>query len=168
MKEVFNKLRAKCIICSCKVKIWWLKFTTPFQIIIKVVKRYCTLRKIDKESKNGWERHVKYKELEREDEQRVQFYPLKAEFIGTFFRTMIQAGLQEQLNEGDDHLKEFKKNKEELVYLLEKICNCEGISFNQKIKAEIISWEFGKFETKEELLSWGKGVSEYICTLDII
>lgn len=175
MKDVFIKLRVKGYICRLRLKIFWTKITEPFQIVIACIKRYCALRKINKESKNGWERHVKYRELVRKDElavQREQFYLLKTQLIGAFCRTSICArccaGLQDQPNEFDNYQKEFQKNKEELVSLLEKICDYDEITFDEKIKSGIIAWELGKFETQEELTNWVKSFSEYICTLDII
>ena len=62
----------------------------------------------------------------------------------------------------------FKNKKEELICLLEKLCNYQEINFDENIKSEIISWELGKFETQEALSDWSKRFSEYICTLDII
>ena len=171
MRDVFIKLRAQCFICRLHLKSLVAKITSPFQIAIECIKRYWALRKIDKESDDGWEKHVKRRELERKDElalRREQFHHLKIQLIGAFFRTSICAGLQEQPNEVDDSRKEFQKNKEELVSLLEKLCDYDEITFDETIKSGIISWEFGKFETQEELTNWVKSFSEYICTLDII
>lgn len=175
MRDVFIKLRVKSSICRLRLKIFWSKITEPFQIAIACIKRYWALRKIDKESVDGWERHVKRRELERKDElalRREQFYLLKIQLIGAFFRTSIcagsSAGLQEQPNEVDNFRKEFQKNKEELVGLLEKLCDYDEITFDEKIKSGIISWEFETFETQEALTNWVKSFSEYICTLDII
>ena len=99
MKDVFIKLRAKCFICRLRLKNLVAKITAPFQIAIVCIKRYWALRKIDKESNDGWEKHVKRRELERKDElalRREQFHYLKIQLIGAFFRTSICAGLQEQ------------------------------------------------------------------------
>jgi len=171
MKDVFIKLRIKCLICRLRLKNFMAKVTAPFQITIECIKRYWALRKIDKESEDGWEIHVKRRELERKDElalRREQLYLLKTQLIGAFFRTRICVGLQEQPNEVDKSRKEFQKDKDELVDLLEKLCNYDEITFDEQIKSEIISWEFEKFETQEELNNWAKDFSEYICTLDII
>ncbi len=175
MRDVFIKLRIKCSICRLRLKIFWSKITEPFQIAIACIKRYLELRKIDKESKDRWERHVKIRELEGKGElelRRSQFYLLKTQLIGAFFRTSICAGccagLQEQPNEVDNSRKEFQKNKEELVSLLEKLCDYDEITFDEKIKFGIITWDFEKFKTQEELTNWAKSFSEYICTVDII
>lgn len=171
MRDVFIKLRAKCFIFRLRLKNLVAKITEPFQIAIECIKHYWALRKIDKESNDGWEKYVKRRELERKDElnlRREQFHHLKIQLIGAFFRTSICAGLQEQPNEVDDSQKEFQKNKEELVGLLEKICDYDEITFDEKLKSGIISWEFGEFETQEELTNWVKSFSEYICFLDII
>lgn len=175
MRNVFARLRVKCFICRLRLKNFCFKITEPFQIVNECIKRYCVLRKIDQESNGGWERYVKRKELERKDElalRREQFYLLKTQLIGSFFRTGICATscskMKEQSNELDNSHKEFLRNKEELVSLLEKFCHYDEITFDEKIKSEIISWEFGKFETQEELNIWAKSFSEYIHTLDII
>lgn len=175
MRDVFIKLRVKYSIYRLRLKILVAKITGPFQILIAGIKRYWDLRKIEKESQDRWERYVKIRELERKDElevKREQFYLLKTQLIGAFFRTSICArncaSLQEQPHEIDNSPKEFQKNKEELVNLLEKVCDYDEITFDEKIKAGIIAWEFEKFETQEELNNWAKSFSEYICTLDII
>ncbi len=175
MRDVFMKLRVKYSICRLRLKIFWANITEPFQRAIAFLKRYLALRKIDKESKDGWERYVKRRELVRKDElavRREQFYLLKTQLIGAFFRTSICAvgcaELKEQSTEFDNSQKEFQKNKEELVSLLEKLCDYDEITLDEKIKSGIIAWEFGKFETQEELTNWGKSFSEYICTLDIV
>lgn len=175
MRDVFIKLRVKYSIWRLRLKIFGAKITEPFQIAVTCIKRYWALRKIDKESKDRWERHVKIRELEGENElvlKREQFHLLKTQIIGAFFRTSICSvsctELQEQPNEIDNSRKEFQKNKEELVSLLEKLCGYDEITFDEKIKSGIIAWEFGKFETQEELNNWVKSFSEYICTLDII
>ncbi len=175
MRDAFMKLRVKCSICRLRLKIFWSKITKPFQIASAFIKRYWALRKIDKHSNDVWERHVKRRELVRRDElmlRREQFCLLKTQLIGAFFRTSICAEccarLQEQPNEIDNSQKEFQKNKEELVSLLEKLCDYDEITFDEKIKSGIIAWEFGKFETQKELTNWVKSFSEYICTLDII
>lgn len=171
MGDVFIKFRTKCFIGRLLLKNLMAKITAPFQLALECIKRYWALRKISKETEDIWERHVKRRELEKKDElalRREQFYLLKTHLIVAFFRTSIYAGLQEQPNEFDNSQKEFKKNKEELVGLLENLCNYHEIAFDETIKSGIISWEFGKFETQEELTNWVKIFSEYICTLDII
>lgn len=160
--------RTKKFTCYLRLKNLVVKITEPAQVAIECIRRYGTLRKIGKTDR--WERHVKSREFIRKDElasRRKQFYLLKIQLIAAFFRTSICAGLQEKPNEVEESRKEFQKNKEELVGLLEKICNYE-IEFNETIKSEITSWEFGKFENQEEeLISWAKSVTEYVTTLDI-
>jgi len=175
MKDVFIKLRMGFFIFRLLLMSLVAKIKAPFQIAIELTKRYLALRKIDKESKDGWERYVKRRELERKDElalRREQFQLLKIQLIGAFFRTGIFAricvALQEQPNEVDDPRKDFQTNKEELVALLEKLCNYDEITFDEKIKSAIISWDFETFETQEELTNWGNSFSKYICTLDIV
>lgn len=177
MKDVFKKLRGTCSICWLDLKILWCKVRPqPFQIASACIKRYFELRKIDKESKDGWEKHIKIKELEGNDKlelRRTQFDALKIQLISAFLKTSIYAEscdrLKELTNEVvEDSRKEFQKNKEELVSLLEKFCEYEEITFDEKMKSGIISWEFVKFETQEELIKWIESFSKYICTLDII
>lgn len=170
MRDVFIKLRMKCLIIGLRFKNSISKITKPFQIFIELIKRYWTLRKIHKESNNGWEEHLKLRELERKDElaqRKNQFRLLKIQFIGVFFRTAICSELPEQLNEVDDYPQKFQENKEELISLLEKLCDYDEINFDAEIKSAIISWDFGKFKTKEQLANWMKIFSDYICTLDI-
>lgn len=175
MKDVFIKLRVKCYICHLRLKILVDKITKPFQVVFACIQRYWVLRRIDKESQTRWERHIKIKELEGKDELSLkieQFHLLRTQLIGAFFRCIICAGsfviLQEQPNDVDNSRKEFQKNKEELVSLLEKLCDHYEIAFDEKINSEILAWEFGMFETQEELNKWVIMFSEYICTLEII
>ncbi len=65
MKDVFMKLRIKLFVCFLHLKFFFvLKLQKPFRIAISCIERYLVLRKIDKESENGWERHVKIRELD--------------------------------------------------------------------------------------------------------
>lgn len=161
MKDELIKLRVKC---HLRLKIFWSEITEPFQIAIECIKHYLALRKIDKESNDGWERYVKRRELERKDE----FHLLKTQLIAAFLRTICagsSAGLKEGPDEVDNSRKEFQKNKEELMALLEKICDYDEIIFDEKIKSEIISWKFETFEMQEEISDLIKEFLEYICTL---
>ncbi len=171
MKDVFMKLRIKLFVCFLHLKFFCFEITKPFRIAISCIERYLVLRKIDKESENGWERHVKIRELDEKDEleiKRGQFQILKTHIIGAFFRTCICAGAQILDSETNKYQQDFQDKKEELICLLEKLCNYQEINFDENIKSEIISWELGKFETQEALSDWSKRFSEYICTLDII
>ena len=97
MKDVFMKLRIKLFVCFLHLKFFCFEITKPFRIAISCIERYLVLWKIDKESENGWERHVKIRELDEKDEleiKRGQFQILKTHIIGAFFRTCICAGAQ--------------------------------------------------------------------------
>lgn len=169
MKDVFIKLRINFFICC----FFFKKITEPFQIVIACTKRYFALRKIDAESKDRWERHLKIRELEKEDElmlRKQQFHLLRTQIIGAFFRTSICteicARLQKQPDKVDSFREEFQKNKVELLCLLEKLKDYPEISFSEQMKADITNWDFNTFKTQEDLLGWSKNFSEYICTLD--
>ena len=87
MKDVFMKLRIKLFVCFLHLKFFCFEITKPFRIAISCIERYLVLWKIDKESENGWERHVKIRELDEKDEleiKRGQFQILKTHIIGVF------------------------------------------------------------------------------------
>lgn len=153
---------------------FWTKITKPFQIAFACIKRYLDLGKIEKESEGRWERHVKIQELKNQDELEVRkshFSSLKFQIICTFFRTSCAGSrdeLQKQPNEVENSRKEFQKNKEELINLVEQLSDYDEITFDENIKSEIIAWEFGKFERQEKLTDWEKSFVEYIRNLDII
>ena len=175
MRDIFIKLRVRCFVYCLSLRIFCSKLIGPFKFVILYLKRYLAIKKIDNESEDRWDRHVKIRRLEQKDElllRREQFHILKTQLIGAFFRTTICSGscveLQEHHNELDNSQKEFQENKEELVSLLEKLCDYDEITFDEKIKSGIINWEFGMFKTQEELNNWSENFSEYICTLDII
>ena len=176
MRDVFIKLRIKCSICRLRLKFLKAKILEPFLLVLACINRYWALRKINKESKDDrWERYVKIKKLERSDElaiKREQFQVLKTQVIGAFYRTsictVIYIELQEQSDEIDNSQKDFQKNKEELVNLLEKFCDYDEIIFDEKIKSGIIGWDLEKFKTQDDLNNWTKSFTEYIGTLDIV
>ena len=175
MRNVITKLRLMCSIWRLRLKIFWSEITAPFQIAAKCAKRYSELRKIDKESEDRWERHVKLSELKQKDElelRRSQFFLKKTQIIGAFFRTSMNAGcylqFQENPNDVERYQEEFKRKKEELVSLVEELEKYEEIAFDEVIKGEIFAWEFEQFKTQEEMNSWLKRFAEYIQTLDII
>lgn len=76
--------------------------------------------------------------------------------------------MQKQPNEVENSRKEFQKNKEELINIVEQLSDYDEITFDENIKSEIIAWEFGKFERQEKLTDWKKSFVEYIRNLDII
>lgn len=175
MKDVFSKLQIRGFVCHLQLNILWTKITKPFQIAIKCIKRYLAFRKINKESKDRWEKYVKISEYNNQDDlelRKNQFYLLKIQLIDSLFITSACAGnyvrLQEQPNEVDNYQKEFRKNKKDLINLLEKFCEYDEVAFDEHIKSEIIAWEFEKFKTQEERINWVKSISEYIRTIDII
>lgn len=183
MKQVLTKLRINSYIFSLRLKSFWSKITAPFQIMIFCVKRYLDLRKIDHESKDRWERHVKIRELESQDElnlHRSQFFCLKVQIIGALYRAgmteSFYAVAQEHPNEVDDELlsqmdnyqEEFKKEKVTLIDLIKKLEDYDGITFDEKIKAEITAWNFEDCNTGEEVTDKLKRFADYLNTLDII
>lgn len=174
MRDVFFNLRVKCFSYRLRLENFWTKITKPFQIAFACIKRYLDLGKIEKESEGRWERHVKIQELKNQDELEVRkshFSSLKIQIICTFFRTSCAGSrdeLQKQPNEVETSRKEFQKNKEELINLVEQLSDYDEITFDENIKSEIIAWEFGKFERQEKLTDWEKSFVEYIRNLDII
>ena len=174
MRDVFFNLRVKCFSYRLRLENFWTKITKPFQIAFACIKRYLDLGKIEKESEGRWERHVKIQELKNQDELEVRkshFSSLKIQIICTFFRTSCAGSrdeLQKQPNEVENSRKEFQKNKEELINLVEQLSDYDEITFDENIKSEIIAWEFGKFERQEKLTDWEKSFVEYIRNLDII
>lgn len=172
MKNVLIKLRSISLICCCYLRIFWTKVTLPFRIPIIYIKRYCAISKIYKESNDGWERHVKIREMDKKDELALEEAKSKTLFISTFSRTSMSAGkfieLQGQYSEAINAQQEFQRNKEELVERLEQLCDCEEINFDEGIKSEIIAWKFETYKTQEELLDWVMRFFEYVYTLDNI
>ena len=183
MRDVFNKLRVKIFMCRFYVEVFLFNMMLPFKIIFECVKRYWILRKIEKESKDSWERHSRIRELKNEDKiksRRREFFYLKAQLIGAFYNTIILPKYyvvaqespneisQEDLNNLPNYRVEFQKNKEELITLLKKFDSYEEINFDDKIKVGIIDWGFEDFKTSEELDNWEKNFAKYITELDII
>lgn len=183
MKKVLSKLRISCYILKLRLLILGAKITEPFKIIVLGFKRYMLLRKIDKESQDNWEKHVKIREIENTDEfnlRRQQFFVLKAQFIGAFFMTSMFAGFyavsQENPNEVDDEFlsriegyrEDFKNNKAELIKVMNGIKDYDEITFDEKLEAEIITWEFEDYKTTEEITNMEKRFADYIKTLDLV
>lgn len=177
MKDLFAKLRMYGLVWRFRLKLFWSQITTPFLLIAKSIERYKLLRKIDKESENGWERHVKLAELKQKDElelRRSQFYLEKVQVICAFFKTsccieyrqMPEAHVQPDFMESARE--EFIKNKDELIDAIRKLEEYEEVTFDEGIKFEILAWEFGQFKTEDELTDWSHRFSDYICALDII
>ena len=76
MKNVFYKNRIRLMALKLRLLYIGSKITMPFQLTKKLIDRFLLLNKIEKESKDGWERHIKLKELENQDEfelARTQF-----------------------------------------------------------------------------------------------
>ena len=94
MKEIITKLRMMCSIWRLRLKLFWAEITAPFRFAAKYAERYSELKKIDEESEDRWERHVKLSELKQKDElelRRSQFFLKKTQVIGSFFRTAMNA-----------------------------------------------------------------------------
>ena len=183
MKNVLSKLRIGCFILKMHLLIWWSKITDPFKIVVWGFKRYMLLRKIDKESQDNWERYVKIRKIESKDEfdlRRQQFFSLKVQFICTFFRTSMLAGFyalsQEHPNEVDDEFlskidgyrDDFKKEKAELIRVVNEIKSYDEITFDEEMESKIIAWEFEDYKTTEEISEMEKRFANYINTLDLV
>ena len=175
MRNVITKLRMICAIWRLRLKIFWSEITVPFKVATKCAKRYSELRKIDKESEDRWEKHVKLSELKQKDElelRRSQFFLKKTQIVGTFFRTSMNAGcflkFQENPNDVELYKQEFQQKKEELICLVNELKEYDEITFDEAIKGEIVAWEFEQYKTEEEMNGWIKRFVEYIQTLDII
>ena len=175
MRDVITKLRMMCSIWRLRLRIFWSEITVPFKVTAKCAKRYSELRKIDKESEDRWERHVKMSELKQKDElelRRSQFFLKKTQIVGAFFRTSMNAGcflqFQETPNDVELYKQEFQRKKEELVSLVNDLEEYDEITFDEGIMGEIVVWEFEQYKTEEEMNDWIKRFVEYILTLDII
>lgn len=175
MKEIITKLRMMCSIWRLRLKLFWDEITAPFRFAAKYAERYSELKKIDNESEDRWERHVKLTELKQKDElelRRSQFFLKKTQVIGSFFRTSMNAEcfLQSQENSTDLEAckQEFLRKKEELVSLLTELEAYDEIAFDEEIKSGILQWEFEQYKTQEEINVWIKRFAEYISTVDII
>lgn len=181
MRNVLSKLRINMMIFNMHIRNLWFNITKPFRVAYEMIKRYNELRKIDLESKDGWERHLRKKELENKDKlelRRTEFFCLKAKIIGAFFMTsmseivfVVSKEHPEEVIE-KSHLEsskeEFVKNKRELCSLIDELKRYDEISFDSEIDMKIRSWEYEDFETEAELNSWQTKFSEYFSTLDII
>ena len=56
MRYVLSKLRINMMIFNMRIRKLWFNITKPFRVAYEMIKRYNELRKIDLESKDGWER----------------------------------------------------------------------------------------------------------------
>lgn len=175
MGDMMAKLRMRFSIWRLRLKFFWAEITTPFRFVAAYAKRYSELKKIDEESEDRWERHVKMRELEQKDElelRRSQFFLKKTQVVGAFFRTSMNAScyfkFQENPTDIESYRAEFLKKKDELVRLVNELDEYPEITFDEELKKAITDWKFDQFETQEEMASWLKRFSEYIPTLDII
>ena len=76
MKNVFYKNRIRLMALKLRLLYIVSKITMPFRLTKKLIDRFLLLNKIEKESEDGWERHIKLKEVENQDEfelARTQF-----------------------------------------------------------------------------------------------
>lgn len=161
MKGVLLKLRAKFYILILRLKIFWSKITAPFRICAACVKRYCVLKKIDENLNDVWEKHVQRLQLQEADElqlKKVQFDCLIAQLTNAFLKTTLSTGKPEDVQKESDELdcsrEDFEQNKKALLDLIAKVDAYEEINFDKNIKAQIISWEFKRFETQDDLGIW--------------
>ena len=175
MKEIITKLRMMCSIWRLRLKLFWAEITAPFRFAAKYAERYSELKKIDEESEDRWERHVKLTELKQKDElelRRSQFFLKKTQVIGSFFRTAMNAEcflqFQENPNDVEACKQEFLRKKEELVSLVTELEVYDESAFDEEIKSGILEWEFEQYKTQDEINAWIKSFAEYISTLDII
>lgn len=181
MRDVLSKLRINMMIFNMRIKNLWFNITKPFKVAYEVIKHYNELRKIDLESKDGWERYLRKKELENKDKlelRRAEFFSLKAKIITAYFMTSLSEIVfivskehpEEAIEESriESSKAEFLKNKQELCSLIDELKGYDEISFDSEIDMKIRSWEFEDFETEAELTSWETKFSEYFSTLDII
>lgn len=175
MGDMMAKLRMKFSIWRLRLKFFWTEITTPFRIAAAYAKRYSELKKIDEESEDRWERHVKRRELEQKDElelRRSQFFLKKTQVIGAFFRTSMNVSCYFQFQENptdiESYRAEFLEKKAELVRLVNELDEYSEIAFDEELKKTITDWKFEQFETQEEMAAWLKRFAEYIQTLDII
>lgn len=174
MKGVLLKLRAKFYILILRSKIFWSKITAPFRIRTACIKRYCVLKKIDANSNDVWEKHAQRLQLQGADELRlkkVQFDCLIAQLTNAFLKTTQSTGkpkdVQKESNELDCSIEEFEENKKALLDLIAKVDAYEEINFDEDIKAQIISWNFKRFETQNDLGIWVISFMRYVSDLTI-
>lgn len=182
MKKVLSKLRIKVFIYKLRLEVLLSKITAPFKIMVACIQRYLLLRKIDNESQDNWEKHVKRRELANQDEfnlRRQRFFTLKSKLICAFFRATMSANFyamsqdpsnkddDEFLSKMDDYREDFKREKSELVELLQKFNEYNEITFDKDIKAEIIAWEFEDCKTIEEVNNRTHKFADYMQTLDL-
>ncbi len=182
MKNLLGKLRISACILKMRLEIFWSNITAPFKIFIACCKRYLLIRKIYKESEDGWERHVKLRELENQDNfklRRQEFFILKAQLIGGIFRTGMSASfyilLPEDSNSALDYESKlaeeknsFEKEKAELIELLSKLDNFSEIKFDEELKAEILAWEIDTYKSTEEIRILEEKFANHLQTLDLV
>ena len=114
------------MIFNMRIRKLWFNITKPFRVAYEMIKRYNELRKIDLESKDGWERYLRKKELENKDKlelRRAEFFSLKTKIIGAYFMTSMSEIVFIVTNEHPEEVieesriesskAEFLKNKQE-------------------------------------------------------
>ena len=153
------------------------KITMPFQLTKKLIDRFLLLNKIEKESEDGWERHVKLKEVENQDKfelARTQFSILKTHIYGAICRTCFSAGvytLSESIpKENLERLpEEFKSAKQEFLKLIADFNEYAiyGIQFDSALLEQIKTWEIDDLKDQQEVFDWQEKLYSYIENLKL-
>ena len=177
MKNVFYKNRIRLMALKLRLLYIGSKITMPFRLTKKLIDRFLLLNKIEKESEDGWERHVKLKEVENQDEfelARTQFYILKTHTYGAIFKTCFSAGIYTMSKsiskENLEHLPdEFNSSKEELLKLIADFNEYAiyGIQFDSALLEQIKTWEIDDLKDQKEFFDWQEKLYSYIENLKL-
>lgn len=178
MKNVFYKNRIRLMALKLRLLYIVSKITMPFRLTKKLIDRFLLLNKIEKESKDGWERHIKLKEVENQDEfelARTQFNILKTHTYGAIFKTCFSAGvytMSESISkENLEHLpEEFKSAKQEFLKLIADFNEYAiyGIQFDSVLLKQIEAWNIDDLKDKQELFDWQEKLYNYIESMKMI
>lgn len=177
MKNVFYKNRIRLMALKLRLLYIGSKITMPFRLTKKLIDRFLLLNKIEKESEDGWERHVKLKEVENQDEfelARTQFSILKTHTYGAIFKTCFSAGvytMSESISkENLEHLpEEFKSAKQEFLKLIADFNEYAiyGIQFDSALLEQIKTWEIDDLKDQQEFFDWQEKLYSYIENLKL-
>ena len=175
MKKVLSKLKIKYELFKFRLIHLWAKASLPFHLVKEIKDRHFLLQKIDRESENNWDRHVKLKEVEAQDDfdkLRAEFGVLKANIFGALFRTNLPAGcyiIAKKEDNKDNMMKfqeYFKASKKDLTSLIASISNY-NIEFDSTLKEKIDAWNIDSYENKDELMAWQEELGNYIEKLSL-
>lgn len=173
MKGIMKKLKMKMLVWRLRLKNALYKIITPFKILADLANRYRLLRKIDKETTDKWERHIKIRELANKDEleaRRSEIFCLKGQLLGAYIRASLSASLFAELQDStkiEEYRKNFDKEKTEVLKLIEKLKGYEEISFDKNIENEILDWKFDDDKTEKEIIDKEEKFVAYLSKLDI-